>query len=481
MTAEDDDALAQALADALGTATGDGSQPEIAGLRRLSGGASRETWAFDAVLAPGAAPHRLILQRTRPGASFSGPSMAVEDRLLAAAAGVGVPVPPTVLDAAACAPWLGEARVTGFIDGDALGPRIVRGEAFAPARQVLVGQCARALGAIHSIDPSSVPGLEEIDPLARLRDGLDLLHESRPTFEVAMRWLAEHRPPTPPSALVHGDFRVGNLLVDPDDGLRAVLDWELAHLGDPLEDLGWLCVRAWRFGGAGEAGGIDPLSDLIDAYANATGVPIDPSHVRWWLVAGTLTWGLICAVQGRRHLDGQVRSVELATIGRRVVETEYDLCQLLDIGAEPTVTGGGQAAKADGELEGVDRDHEPGDAQGAPAPIERPTAVELVDAVRTHLADQVVPLLDGSAAFQLKVTGNALAIIEREFRLGPVIATRATAALSTIGVSDERTLATAIRLGDIDVSSPQVARTVRTLVVDRLRIANPRWLQPPEA
>ena len=479
MTDEGHAALTQALTEALRAAGVDGLEPAVSGLVRLSGGASRETWAFDAVLDPGAMPQRLILQRTRPGASFSGPSMAVEDRLLAAAVASGVAVPPLLLDATACEPWLGEARITRFIDGEALGPRIVRGDSFAPARRVLVGQCAQALAAIHSIDPASVPGLETIDPITRLRHGLDLLDESRPAFEVAMRWLAEHRPPERPIAVVHGDFRVGNLLIGPHDGLRAVLDWELAHLGDPLEDLGWLCVRAWRFGGHGVVGGIGQLDDLLLAYADATGEPVDADHVRWWTVTGTLTWGLICAVQARRHLDGQVRSVELAAIGRRVVETEYDLCQLLAIGTAPGEVDDAQPTDDDHDLAGIHRRNVTEDGQRTPPSIERPTAAELIDAVRSHLTEQVAPMLDGSAAFQLKVAGNALAIVERELRLGPDTAARAAAHLTDIDVSDERALAAAIRNGSIDSSVHPVGDALRSLVVDRLRIANPRWLQPP--
>ena len=246
------------------------------------------------------------------------------------------------------------------------------------------------------IDPDDVPGLEVVDTLGRLRDGLDLVEEARPAFELALRWLHDHEPPHRPPPVVHGDFRIGNLLVD-ETGLRAVLDWELSHLGDPLEDLGWLCVRAWRFGGEGEVGGVGPLEDLLEAYADATGAPVSADDVRWWIVAGTLTWGLICAVQARRHLDGHVRSVELATIGRRVCETEYDLLDLLGVAApEP-------AERTD-----------PPDGADAAGIHGRPTAAELVDAVRAHLDDVVAPQLDGAAAFQLKVAGNALGIVARE-------------------------------------------------------------------
>ena len=209
---------------------------------------------------------------------MSGPSFATEDRLLAAAARAGVPVPPIVASATACAPHLGPARITEHVDGEALGPRIVRGDRFAAARAVLPAQCGRALGAIHSIDPAEVPGLEPVDTLGRLRDGLDLLGEHRPAFELALRWLHDHRPPPRPTSVVHGDFRVGNLLVD-ESGLRAVLDWELAHLGDPVEDLGWLCARPWRFGGPGEAAGLGSRTGLLAAYREAGGRDVTPERL----------------------------------------------------------------------------------------------------------------------------------------------------------------------------------------------------------
>ncbi len=441
MTHESEAELATALAEVLRGATG---PVTIGDLRRLSGGASRETWSFAAVT--GSDRLWLVLQRSRGGLTMTGPSFAVEDALLAAAEHAGVPVPPTVIDAAGCADAMGDARITLHVEGEALGPRIVRRDEFALARRLLPAQCGRALAAIHSIDPAEVPGLDQVDTLGRLRDGLDLVEEARPAFELALRWLHEHRPPPGPVRVVHGDFRIGNLLVD-EAGLQAVLDWELAHLGDPLEDLGWLCVRAWRFGGEGEVGGVGPLEDLLDAYAEASGSPVSADDVRWWIVAGTLTWGLICAVQARRHLDGHVRSVELATIGRRVCETEYDLLDLL----------------------GIDALSSPG------APVThaedvgshgRPTAAELVEAVRQHLVG-LAPELDGAAAFQLKVAGNALAIVERELLAQP--ASRLTA-------DDEAALAAAIRSGT-DPTTDEFAQ-LRAAVTDRVRVANPRWLLP---
>ena len=457
MTADDGAELATALGEALRPVLGPTTIEE---LRRLSGGASRETWSFVAASGVDTAERTrraLILQRLRGGLTMGGPTMAVEDALLAAAERAGVPVAATVVDAAGCeAAGLGAARIAEHVDGEALGPRIVRQDRYAEARAVLPAQFGRALAAIHSIDPADVPGLTEVDVLARLREGLDLVEEARPAFELALSWLREHRPPARPVGVVHGDFRVGNLLVD-ETGLRAVLDWELAHLGDPLEDLGWLCVRAWRFGGDGEVGGIGPLDDLLDAYAEATGTTVSADDVRWWIVAGTLTWGLICVVQARRHLDGHVRSVELATIGRRVCETEYDLLDLIGVAPDPG------SVPSDEPPAGEPTSGDPHDRHG------RPTAAELVDAVREHLAEAVAPQLEGAAAFQLKVAGNALGIVERELRTPPA---------SVLSASMEAALAAAIRNGA--ELEDDVVVELRRAVVDRLRVANPRWLLPAD-
>ncbi|WCO68966.1 phosphotransferase family protein [Iamia majanohamensis] len=321
------EALARALTPPLREALGDAGV-EVSDLRRLSGGASRETWSFTAV-GPSAGPRRLVLQRLRPGGVGTGPSMAVEDRLLAAAEAAGVPVPPVVVDApAAEGAGLGQARVSAHVDGEALGPRIVRAERTDEGRRALGRRLGSALAGIHAIDPEVVADLDVVDPLGRVRDGLDLLGEQRPALELGLRRLEATRPEPGPVGVVHGDYRVGNLLVDGDE-LTAVLDWELAHRGDPAEDLGWLCGRAWRFGGDREAGGVADLDDVLAGYVEAGGRPTSPEVVRWWTAAGTLLWGLICAVQARRHLDGHVRSVELATIGRRVCEAEHDLLELV--------------------------------------------------------------------------------------------------------------------------------------------------------
>jgi len=157
---------------------------------------------------------------------------------------------------------------------------------------------------------------------------LDRAGTPRPSFEFALHWLRAHRPPRGRTTVVHGDFRNGNLIVGP-DGVRAVLDWELAHLGDPREDLGWLCARVWRFGAPAAVGGMGTVADLLDAYAHHGGERVDPAELFWWQVLATLRWGAICLEQARVHLSAEFRSVELAVIGRRAAEMEYELMRML--------------------------------------------------------------------------------------------------------------------------------------------------------
>jgi aminoglycoside phosphotransferase (APT) family kinase protein len=297
---------------------------DVVGLMRLSGGASRETWSFDAV-GPGVARQRLVLQRRRPGSSGD---MDLEARVLQAARGGGVP-------AAAVVAWSGDSDALGApftiverVDGETIARKILRDDEYAGARPVLAAQLGRAAGALHRIDPATVPGLSVVDEVAQYREVLDASGQPHPAFELGFRWLAANRPDPMPPAIVHGDFRLGNVIVGP-DGLRAVIDWELAHIGEPLADLGWMCVKAWRYRGAGRVAGVGGVDQLLDAYEEVAGVRVDPEVLRWWEVFGTLKWGVICIMQADVHLSGASRSHELAAIGRRVCENEYDLLLVL--------------------------------------------------------------------------------------------------------------------------------------------------------
>ncbi|MEY2431653.1 MAG: hypothetical protein QOC92_1378 [Acidimicrobiaceae bacterium] len=295
---------------------GDG---DITDLRRLSGGASRETWAFELDGVP------LIVQQERSGAIRTGGGMRSEARLLLAAATAGVPVPRLRYDGTAHSPPF---IVTEAVAGETIPRKILRDGEWAPVRPKLAAQCGEALAAIHRIPVDAAPELEHQDQITQYRDALDALGEPHPAFELGFRWLERNRPPAGRVTVVHGDFRHGNFIVDA-DGLRAVLDWEIAHLGDPMEDLGWLCVKAWRFGAPLPVGGFGDHQELFAAYSAAAGVEVDAEAVHWWEVLGTLKWGVMCIMQASAHLNGFSRSVELAAIGRRVCENEHDLLELL--------------------------------------------------------------------------------------------------------------------------------------------------------
>jgi aminoglycoside phosphotransferase (APT) family kinase protein len=215
------------------------------------------------------------------------------------------------------------------IAGETIARRILRDDAYAEVRPRLAAQCGTILGNLHQMETSALPPIADAYTFDGLRSVLTDSGVVSPMLELALRWLDLNRPPSSRTTVVHGDFRNGNLVIGP-DGVRAVLDWELVHLGDPMEDLGWLCTRAWRFGGAGPVGGFGEYADLVTAYEAAGGVAVDRDALRWWELLGTVKWGVICVVQANRHLVGGQRSVELAAVGRRLAEQEYDCLNLLE-------------------------------------------------------------------------------------------------------------------------------------------------------
>ena len=296
----------------------------VSGLRRLSGGASQETWAFDA----GGRP--LILRRKPEGLTGSGSAigLAKEAALIQAAAKQGAPVPPVVH---VCQPedGLGEAYVMERVEGETLGRRIVRDDAFAAVRPTLARHCGEVLARIHATPLDGLPELPVSDAASELEKYEAIYRgvgDRRPIFEAAFRWLKDRAPKLDNPVLVHGDFRNGNLMIHPDTGLAAVLDWELAHLGDPAEDLGWICVNSWRFGGDKPVGGFGDYEDLLAGH----GGDLALDRVLYWQTLGSLKWGVMCLIMYTAYATGADASVERAMIGRRTSETEIDLIALLE-------------------------------------------------------------------------------------------------------------------------------------------------------
>ena len=301
-------------------------------LVQLAGGASQEAWGFTF------ADRRLVLRRDMGGSLFEyGTDRHDEFRVIRAAHRAGVLVPGPLAytdDLLGCAAFVMER-----IDGETIGRRLVSQPQYAAIRPVLIEQLATNLARIHrldlaelaflpgSTDPHTVPATE----IDRLQAQLDRLGEPHPALELGLRWLRWHLPEVDRLSPVHGDYRTGNFVVRADVGLAGILDWEFAHLGDPLEDLGWICVRAWRFGADDRAaGGLADRATFFGAYERASGTRVDPARVRWWELFGNVRWAIGTLGQASRHLGGLHRSIELASLGRICAEVELETLRMIE-------------------------------------------------------------------------------------------------------------------------------------------------------
>jgi aminoglycoside phosphotransferase (APT) family kinase protein len=320
-----------------------GGKATLTSLTRLTGGASRDTWSLDAKIEDGvdAGPQHLVLRRDMGGEiQPNALSRRHEFEILQVMwkAGVLVPRPR----------WLCEdPAVLGLpfflmdrVEGESVGRRIVRDKNLASARALLPVQMGEHLARIHAVDahasgltflptPTDTPSPAD-RAVASALEQLDELNEPHPVLEWALRWLERHAPPCPCFVTVHGDFRIGNLMVG-SEGLRGIFDWEFCHIGDPAEDLSWPCVRSWRFGQDDlRLGGVGDFDGFYTAYRAAGGLEVEPASVRFWEIMGNVRWAIGCISQASRHLSGQARSVELASLGRRSAEMEAELLNLID-------------------------------------------------------------------------------------------------------------------------------------------------------
>jgi len=304
----------------------------VTGAVRLSGGASQETWSFDIVHPNGKVG--AILRRA-PKSHGAAPTRAAglnaEAMLMQRAYDAGVPS-PRVLHVLQPEDDLGIGFIMERVDGETIPRKILRDEQFAQVRPKLARQLGSVLAGIHGLDLRGLPELRRMTAakeIAELERDYRNFERPRPVFELTLRWLRDRDPgPSAEVTLVHGDFRHGNLIIGPDK-VRAVLDWELAHFGDPMEDLGWICVNSWRFGEIDKpVGGFGSREELFAGY-EAAGRRVDPERVMFWEVMGTLRWGVMCCAMMQLFRIGPEHSVERAMIGRRSSETEIDLLRLL--------------------------------------------------------------------------------------------------------------------------------------------------------
>ncbi len=321
-----------------------GKTVNISKVDLLPGGACQENYKVELRVGDDAA-ETLVLRADSKGSLPGSLDRAGEARVIGAACAAGVKTPN--------ARWLGRdltragsyAYFLGWVDGEALGRRVVKVEKFAPARALLAEQLAAELAKIHSITPASHPDLfpvgvrptdrdtRTLDPCRVLLDDLALslnaLSRPRPALELALSWLRAHLPSHSEVTLVHGDFRVGNFMVHEESGLQALLDWEFARWGTPAEDLAWITLRDWRFGRLDlPVGGFSPREPFYAAYERHSGRKVDREELRFWEVLGNVRWAVGSLYQGRRYVEGE-RDIELIAVAHRATEMEYEALRLL--------------------------------------------------------------------------------------------------------------------------------------------------------
>lgn len=375
--------------------------------QKLTAGASQETHRV-AVQIDGA-EQRFALRRAVPtldvATGVGGISLDTEAQLLVCAAQADVCV-PVVICVLRPEDQLGSGFLMQWLEGETLGHKIVGSEQLAEARSGLALRCGQELGRIHSIDwqaqglhnsLSTVAPLSLVDETYQVYKDLEL---PAPMIDYCWRWLRDHVPENTQMRLVHGDFRNGNLMIAK-TGLTAVLDWELAHIGDPLRDLGWLCVNSWRFGERGHVvGGFGDVQDLLDGYNEVTGASVEASDIHYWQVFGSFWWAITTLAMAQTWRTGETPSLERPVIGRRSSEAQMDCVHLLIPGDYDLPEPAYSLAEGD----------------------QLPMPAELVHSVAEFLKRDVADQLQGADRFLARVAANSLGIAQREILYAPALA-----------------------------------------------------------
>ena len=311
-----------------------GIEGKVSNLEPLTGGASKEIWKFEVSNAKQST--KMILRR---GSGIEGPlaiKTADEARIQKEVIKVGAPV-PIILAVSKNEEELGDSYIMHFVEGETIARKILRDKEYKKALPLLAYQCGEAIAKVHNVDIdnfSFLPKKPAEDQLEDLYATYQSFEQPSPVFEYAYLWLKEQDFSNFQESLVHGDFRLGNIIVN-GEGLQSIIDWELAHIGNPLQDLGWVCGNSWRFGNNDKVvGGFGELEDLLEGYNSISKFQVNKEMVKCWQVFGTFRWGVICLIQAYAHLNGTINSIEKAAIGRRVSETEIDIVDLLFLGGE---------------------------------------------------------------------------------------------------------------------------------------------------
>ena len=441
----------------------------LATVERLSGGASQETYRVQIETAGG---RRQLALRRSPGGvqeearavERSAPGLRTEAKLMQVARKSGIPEPEVhyVLEPG---DELGAGFVMEWLDGVALGARIVRSPELAEVRPKLARQCGEILGRLHTIDVAAhgldrdLARLGAADFVAQTRGRYEDLDTPQPMIDFTGRWLMANLPESSKKTLVHNDFRNGNLMVDP-TGVIAVLDWEIAHIGDPMRDLGWICTNSWRYGAGPElpVGGFGAYEDLFAGYEATSGHQVDLSRVEYWQVFGSYWWAVSTLGMTQAYRSGMDRSVERVAIGRRTTECQVDCVNLLIPGPVELVAAPDQLADPD-----------------------MPRLEELVGASRDFLHGPVRDETSGRTRFHALVAGNALDIVYRDLHFGAEHRRREHDRLRRLLDADGSLLdlrwklVHAIRDDSLALDDSRLHEHLRATVVNQIAIDQPKY------
>ncbi len=384
---------------------------ELTALRRLSGGANMETWSFDWRSGNAQTIIPLIMRRlpgnVQPQSDGGSIGLDVEAALLDVAYRKDVLV-PRVVYVLQSTDGLGTGYIMQRINGEALPFKLMSDKRFAKARERFAFDAGLQLARIHSIPLADLPAsLDDHSGDAlihHLRKLLDKSVVASPVHELAFQWLKKNQYQSGRKVLVHGDYRNGNLLLD-EESITAVLDWELAHIGDPVQDLGYLCSNVWRFNSPLPVGGLGDYESLLDGYESVANWRPSIKEIKYWEVYGALLWGLTCSIMLSLYRSGKDTSIERAAVGRRITESEIDILLLIEDSVGDEVAPGKKSLIPD-------RD----------AVADTTTKAEMIDAIRNLLRSEIAPTLEGFNNYQLKIAMNMLSILQRDLQAEPQLA-----------------------------------------------------------
>ncbi len=433
----------------------------VDGLKRLTAGANMEIWAFDC------GPQKLILRRhpggIAPDKQAGGMSLDDEASIVDLAFEHGVRA-PQVIGRLLDEDGLGTGFVMARAEGEALPYKLFKDPSYQPALAVFTQHCAEQLAKIHAMPVDrlaeanvALRATKAAESVANLKTLLDTMGAKSPVFALALNWLENNLPAEAPQQFLHGDFRMGNLLIDA-TGISAVLDWELAHIGDPAEDLAWLCMPSWRFGNYHQpVGGVGQIEDFLTAYEAASGRQIDRARFHFWLIYASLNWGAMTLRMTQIWRTGLDRSVERALIGTRSSEVEIDLLMMLEQQA-------GISAPLDTDLSLPETERRSAE----------PEAGELLTAMTAWIKDDLIPRQTGSDLFNARVAGNTLSIVQRMSDYGPHFSKAQAARLAALDLTHDG-LCDALYAGEIDLAAPSLLTHLRLQALERLTIHQPRY------